>query len=78
VSEEGQDFVRITNREIWVTLNDVKAMVQDLERDKAEGIEERKDIRARLRALELKFYGVLAGLLGGIGMLAALLVKGGA
>jgi hypothetical protein len=77
VSEEGQDFVRITNREIWVTLNDVKSMVKDLERTTDEAVEERRDIRARLRALELKFYGVLAGLLGGLGMLTAILVKGG-
>jgi hypothetical protein len=75
MSDENE-FVRITNREIWVTLNDVKTMVQDLERTTEEAIQERTDIRARLRGLELKFYGVLAGLIGGIGMLAAILIKG--
>lgn len=73
----GRDFIRITNREIWDGLQDVKAAVSQLENRVdvvlRENSEIKKEYGTRIRSLELRFYGVLAGLIAaltalGVGM----------
>ena len=73
--ETNGDFVRITNREIWVTLNDLKDRVSALGRNIDESVGERIETHKRLRALELRFYGILAGLVGALTMFGAILLK---
>ena len=63
--------VHISNREVY----DLLIVVRDEVRSNSafiEGIiEENIDIKKRTRALELKFYGVLAGLVGAVTVMLA-------
>lgn len=68
----GDSFVRITNREIFDGLNDVKDQVKSMRNDLSNILEENVDLRKRVRGLEWKFYAVLSGLLGAIGAFLAL------
>lgn len=47
----GDVFVRVTNREIWEELKQIRKLVENVPED-----------RRRIRALELKVYTILAGL----------------
>lgn len=49
--ENGQTFHRVTNRDIWDELQEIKEIVKFVPED-----------RKRLRSLELKVYTILAGL----------------
>lgn len=67
---DGQEFVRITNREVYERLGTVEAKL-----DSALSTIDKQnmtliDYGKRVRALELRFYGILAGLLGAIAVLA--------
>lgn len=66
----GQEFVRITNREVYERLGAVEAKLDSalstIDKQNATLI----DYGKRVRALELRFYGILAGLIGAIAILA--------
>lgn len=81
---ESNGAVRITNREIYDELIKLKDKVADSQRDTAEvkasvhNVDKRlenmeslnlSDHGKRLRALELRFYGILAGLVAALGVL---------
>ena len=74
--EGSQEFVRITNREVYERLGAVEAKLDNalrtLDAQNATIIDQGK----RIRALELRFYGVLAGLVGGFMALGVALSKG--
>lgn len=65
-------FTRITNREVWVELQALRKAVTSLERTVTD---EMPDLRKRVRSLELRFYGILAGLIAALGTIVY--VKGG-
>lgn len=71
----GSDFVRITNREIWETLNVVRDEVRDVKNICTNIEEENVELRRRVRALELKVYTILAGLTTGATAGAVVLVR---
>jgi hypothetical protein len=58
--------VRYTNKEIMETIRSLEFHIQGLERRVDSVLGENVDLRSRVRGLELKFYGVLAGLVGAI------------
>ena len=63
--EQG-DFVRITNREIYDGLRGVERSVEALRTDMSNVLVENVELRKRVRGLELKFYAILAGLIGAV------------
>lgn len=64
------DFVRITNREVYERLGTVEAKLDNALRQ-LDALGKADDEKAkRIRALELRFYGVVAGLIGAIAILA--------
>lgn len=69
---DGEEFVRITNREVYNRLGTVEAKLDaalsTIDKQNAQLI----DYGKRIRALELRFYGVLAGLIGAMAVLARL------
>lgn len=73
---EDTPFIRITNREIWDSLQNVEDTVKSMDQRMNAILNENVEIKTRVRALELKTYTLLAGistaLVGGV----ALLVKG--
>lgn len=67
MDENSQNsFVRITNREIYDGLHEVQDQVQGMRADLTNILEENVDLRKRVRGLELKFYAILAGLIGAL------------
>jgi hypothetical protein len=75
MSEENE-FVRITNREVYERLGKVEAKLDDALRTVTSQNATLIDQGKRVRALELRFYGVLAGLVGGFMALGVALSKG--
>lgn len=71
--DDNGAFIRITNREIYDGLVDVKQHVAALENRVdvvlRENVEIKKEYGKRIRSLELRFYGVLAGLVAALGAL---------
>jgi len=62
-----QTFIRVTNQMIWVKLNEIEDRLDDL-RDYPE-------VKKNVRKLELKFYGILAGLISAVAVLGVVLPK---
>ena len=62
----GESFVRITNREIYDGLSDLKDQVKGIRADLTMVLSENVELRKRVRGLELKFYAILAGLTGAL------------
>jgi hypothetical protein len=60
-ADNGDDptFVRITNAMVYAELQATRADLRDL----AKAVADYPDQKKRVRSLELKFYGVLAGLI---------------
>ena len=82
------DFIRITNRDVWSRLGEVEALnrhaIADNERNSRAIAELRLDFAEyvkgtdkRIRGLELRFYGILAGLIGVLGAIVAVPRVGG-
>ena len=75
--DDGDVFIRITNREIWLTLNKAVEEVRGMRADQKAVLDASSDVSKRVRALELRFYGILAGLISalvfGIGALIHIL-----
>lgn len=67
---DHQDFVRITNREVFERLGTVEAKLDDALRQLSFQGDHLSEHTKRIRALELRFYGVLAGLIGAVVVLA--------
>lgn len=69
----GDAFIRITNREIWDSLQHVEATVRSMDQRMNAILNENVEIKTRVRALELKTYTILAGistaLVGGVALL---------
>lgn len=61
--------IRITNREVYDALLQVRDRVHGLENRVDNVLGENVELRKRVRGLELRFYGVLAGLVGAITVL---------
>lgn len=59
-------FARITNREVYDAVVRLERTVASLENRVDNVLGENVDLRKRTRGLELKFYGILAGLLGSV------------
>ncbi len=74
-------FVRITNREIYDGLREVQKQMEKLENNMnlimKDNIEIRREYGGRIRSLELRFYGVLAGLIAALTSLGVGLGVGG-
>jgi hypothetical protein len=62
----GAGFIRVSNREIYDGLMEVKTEVRDMRILVQNVLGENTDLRKRVKSLEIKFYGVLAGLLGAL------------
>lgn len=62
----GDVFVRVTNREIYSLIVNVREDVMEIKRQLIGVTGVSQDHSNRLRSLELKFYGLLAGLIGGV------------
>lgn len=56
---EEPTFIRITNAMVYAELQATRADLRSL----ANGVLDYPDMRKRVRALELRFYGVLAGMI---------------
>jgi hypothetical protein len=67
MGEGNGDFLKITNRDIWNKLNEIEEDVRGISQ---------ADLPKRVRALELRFYGILAGLIGAIAGFSVLLTRG--
>jgi hypothetical protein len=62
----GSSFVRITNREVYDRLGGVEAKLDDALRNIRSRDKTIEEYGKRIRALEIRFYGVLAGLIGAL------------
>jgi hypothetical protein len=72
-NDQKQDFVRITNREIYDGLRDVQSEVKELKAQVnavlGDSMDIRKEYGGRLRSLELKVYTLLSGVVTACGLL---------
>jgi len=64
-------FVRITNQMVYAELQAVRADLRDL----AQRVGDYPETKKRVRSLELKFYGILAGVIAAFGAVG--LARGG-
>jgi hypothetical protein len=64
VPDENSGYIRISNREIYDALVQVRDRVGALENRVDHVLGENVELRKRVRGLELRFYGILAGLIG--------------
>jgi hypothetical protein len=62
-------IIRITNREVYDGLLKVEKSVDHLVQRVDYVLGENVDLRKRVRGLELRFYGILAGLIGALTIL---------
>jgi len=63
---EETSFVRITNREIWDSLQGLERSVESMDNRMNAILGENVELRTRVRALELKTYTMLAGMTTGL------------
>jgi hypothetical protein len=64
---DSETFVRITNAMVYAELQATRADLRDL----AQRVGDYPDLKKRTRALELKFYGVVAGIIAALGVVVA-------
>jgi len=64
--EREPNGVRITNREVYDVVIQLRDRVASLENRLDNVLSENVETRKRTRGLELKFYGILAGLVGAV------------
>lgn len=70
-------FHVITNKDIWNSLQEVIKNQSDWKASLETITAEQKTQSEKVRALELKFYGVVAGIIGALGLVAMALFTGG-
>ena len=73
VDAGGRDFVRITNSMVYAELQATRADLRALSTQMADYPE----VKSRVRSLELRFYGVLAGLIAALGAFGDAIARGG-
>ena len=66
MSDESPTFARITNREVYDAVVQLRDRVASLENRVDNVLGENVELRKRTRGLELKFYGILTGLVGAV------------
>lgn len=76
MNDDGQTFARVTNREVYDAVMQLRDRVASLENRVDSVLSENVDLRKRTRGLELKFYGILAGLVGAVGVALASIANG--
>lgn len=74
-SPDNGSFVRISNREIYDGLLQVRDRLAALERRVDSVLGENVELGKRVRRLELRFYGILAGLVSAVILLLSNLGK---
>lgn len=60
--ENGESFIRVTNREIYDRLGELEGTVRSMDGRMNAILNENVETKVRVRALELKVYTILAGL----------------
>lgn len=60
---DGSTFIRITNQMVYAELQATRADLRALSKD----IGDYPEVKKRVRNLELKFYGILAGVIAAFG-----------
>lgn len=80
-----QPFHVVTNRDVWKELRNLSEAITGLTSELSGFMKERQDLESsvdshgeRIRSLEFKFYGVVAGLIPGYIYIAIALFKQGA
>lgn len=73
---DNGDFVRISNREIYDAVRDLQKTTGRMDDRMGSLLNENTDTKKRLRKLEIKVYGVLAGT-GGLFLTAVTIVARG-
>lgn len=66
-----EHLIRISNREVYDAVMQLRDRVAGLERRVDHVLGENVELRKRTRGLELKFYGILAGLIAAVGVFLA-------
>lgn len=69
-NEDQNDFVRITNREIYDAIVSLRDRVSGVERRLDDVLGENVELRKRVRSLELRTYAVISGLITALPVLA--------
>lgn len=65
--QDEPTFVKITNQMVYAELQQVHSELREL----AKAVNDYPEVKKRVRSLELKFYGVLAGLLTAVAIIIA-------
>src|ERR1051326_6128095 len=76
MADEEVPFVRITNREIWDSIQGLERTVSAMDNRLNSILNENVELRSRVRALELKTYALLAGVATGLGSAGLIALKG--
>ena len=66
MGDEPGNGIRISNKELYAMLTDVRDRVLGLENRVDKVLGENVELRKRVRSLELRFYGIAAGLVAAI------------
>ena len=65
-NEPNGTFITISRREIFQSFQRIEQEVRGLRTDMTNILSENVELRKRVRSLELKYYAVLAGLVGAL------------
>ena len=75
--EAPRPFVVVTNKEVYDVVMETRDEVVELKSLLVRETDEKVELKKRVRSLELKFYGILAGLIVAVGgYLSGALPKG--
>jgi hypothetical protein len=69
---EEPTFIRITNQVVYAELQATRADLRAL----STAMADYPEVKSRVRSLELRFYGVLAGLVAALGALGVAVARG--
>jgi hypothetical protein len=76
MADDNNGFIRISNRELYDMMIQVRDKVGSLENRVDVVLSENVELRSRVRALELKTYTLLAGFTTGLGAAGLIALKG--
>ena len=74
---DAASFVRITNRQIYDSLIQLERTVSGMDNRMNNVLGENRELRTRVRSLELKTYTIMAGLVSALGVAGVIVAKGG-